>query len=57
MAGQSAAQLFMVLARMAERCVGEFKAQDLANTAWALAVATAGQPDTQLRKGLARRAE
>ena len=30
----------------AEQCVGEFGAQDLANTAWAFA--TAGQPDVQL---------
>ena len=37
-AGQLDAQLFMALARMAERRVGEFNAQNLANTAWAFAM-------------------
>ena len=31
--------LFASLARAAERCLGEFKAQNLANTAWAFATA------------------
>ena len=35
-AGQLDAQLFTVLARVAAWRVGEFKAQDLANTAWML---------------------
>ena len=35
LAGKPDAELFMALARMAERRVGEFKSQELANTAWA----------------------
>ena len=35
--GQSDAQLFPTLARAAERRVGDFNAQELANTAWAFA--------------------
>ena len=57
MAVQPDAQLFMALARMAEQRVGEFNEQDLANTAWALAVATVGQPRAQLFMALARMAE
>ena len=45
----------MALARVAEQRVGYFKAQGLANTAWAFA--TAGQPDAQLFMALARIAE
>ena len=40
---------------MAERCVVEFNAKDLANTAWAFA--KAGQPDAPLFMALARMAE
>ena len=48
-------QLFTALARSAERCVGELKAQELANTAWSFA--TVAQPDVQLFTALARTAE
>ena len=37
MAGHSDAHLFTALARAAERQLGSFKAQELANTAWAFA--------------------
>ena len=47
--------LFTALARAAERRMCEFKAQELANTAWAFA--TASQPDTSLFTALARAAE
>ena len=40
--GQPDAQLFSALAREAERRMGNFNPQDLANTAWAFA--TLGQP-------------
>ena len=40
--GQADAQLFSALAREAERRMGNFNPQDLANTAWAFA--TLGQP-------------
>ena len=33
--GQSDVQLFMAFAKVAERCVGDFNTQDLANAAWA----------------------
>ena len=36
----------MAMARAAERCMSDFKAQELANTAWAFA--KAGQSDVQL---------
>ena len=49
------AQLFMALAREAERCMGDFKPQDLANTAWAFA--TLGQVEAHLFMVLAREAE
>ena len=42
----------MALARVAERRLGDFIAQGLANTAWAFA--TAGQLDAQLFTALAR---
>ena len=45
----------MTLARAAERRVGDFNAQGLANTAWAFA--TAGQSDALLFMTLARAAE
>ena len=49
-------QLFTTLARAAaERRVGDFKTQNLANTVWAFA--TAGQSDVQLFKTLAWVAE
>jgi len=57
MAGQPDAQLSMSLARMAEQDLGELKAQGLASTAWALAVAKAGRLDAQLFTTLARVAE
>ena len=53
--GQQDEQLFKALAKMAERRLDQFNAQELANTAWALA--TAGQQDEQLFKALARAAE
>ena len=52
---QTDAQLFMALARTAERCVGDCNVHDLANTAWAFA--TAGQSDVQLFAALARAVE
>ena len=39
LSGQSLGALFSVLASVAERRVGESNAQDLANTAWAFAMA------------------
>ena len=45
----------MALAREAERRMGNFKLQELANTAWAFA--TQGHPDLQLFNALAREAE
>ena len=54
-AGQSDAQLFMALAKVAERSVSNFNTQDLANTAWAFA--TAGQSDAVLFTALANAAE
>ena len=47
--------LFEALARAAERRMGDFIAQELANTAWAFA--TAGQLDALLFTALARAAE
>ena len=44
----------MLLARATERHVGDLKAQELANTAWAMA--TAGQADWLLFRVLARAA-
>ena len=44
--GKCMGVLFRALARAAEQRVGDFKAQNLANTAWAFA--TAGQLDSQL---------
>ena len=38
-------------------CVGDFNTQSLANIAWALAVASAGQSDTALFALVARVAE
>ena len=43
--------LFMALARAADWCMGDFKAQDLANTAWAFA--TMGHSEIQLFRVLA----
>ena len=40
---------------MAERCVGDFNAQELANTAWAFA--TASQLDAELFTALAGESE
>ena len=57
MADQPDAQLFMALGHGAARRMSEFKAQGLANTAWAVAIATTGQPDAQLFMALARMAE
>ena len=53
--GQQDAQLFTALARAAGLCLGDFKDQDLANTAWAFV--TASQQDAQLFAVLARAAE
>ena len=52
--GQVDEALFTVLARAAEPRLGEFKAQELVNTAWAFA--TAGQLDEALFVALARAA-
>ena len=52
---QQDAQLFKALAKMAERRLDQFNAQELANTAWAFA--TAGQQDEQLFKAVAKMAE
>ena len=54
MAAQSDAELFRVLARAAGWCVGDFHAQDLANTAWAFA--TLGLSDVKLFAALGRAA-
>ena len=43
------------MARVAQRCVGEFRAQDLSNTAWAFA--TADQSDAPLFALVARVAQ
>ncbi len=47
--------LFVVLSRKVERRVGEFKLQELANTAWVFAMA--GQSDPALFVGFERVAE
>ena len=52
MASQSDTQLFAAFARAAVLHLGDFKVQDLANTAWAFA--TASQKDAQLFAALAR---
>ena len=52
MLGQADAQLLTVLAREAERCVGDFHPQALASTAWAFA--TLDQADAQLFMVLAK---
>ena len=50
--------LSVALARAAERRLGDFSVQSLANTAWAFArVVTPGQSDSQLFAALARLAE
>ena len=54
-AAQSDAELFGALARAAELCLGDFKGQELANTAWVFA--TGSQQDAQLFAALARAAE
>ena len=54
-ASQSDAKVFSVLARAAERRLGDFNVQELANTAWALA--TASESDAQVFAALARAAE
>ena len=46
---------FTVLAKEAERCVGDFKPKSLANRAWAFA--TLGQADAWLFTALAKEAE
>ena len=48
-------ELFTALAREAERRVGDFNPQALANTAWAFA--TVGQSDAQLVMALAKTAK
>ena len=50
--GQQDERLFKALAKMAERCLEQFNAQVLTNTAWAFA--TVGQQDEQLFKALAK---
>merc|ERR1739848_856654 len=53
-AGWPDAQLFAVLARVAEERMGDLNAQNLAGTAWAFG--TAGQSDVKLFTALARAA-
>ena len=53
--GQQDERLFKALAKMAERRLDQFNAQELANTAWAFA--TVGQKDELLFNALARMAE
>ena len=53
--GQQDEQLFKALAKMAERRLDQFNAQNLANTAWAFA--RVGQQDEQLFKAFSRMAE
>ena len=53
--GQSEVQLFIALAEIAERRIGDFTAQDLAFTAWAFV--TVGQSDAKLFIALAKAAE
>ena len=53
--GESLGALFALLARVAQRRVGEFNAQELANTAWAFA--TADQSDAPLFALVARVAQ
>ena len=48
-------ELFAVVARAAGPRLGEFTAQNLANTAWAYS--TVGQPDAQLFKALSKEAK
>jgi len=52
--GQLDAQLFALLARLAEQCLGDFHGQELANTAWAFV--TVRQSDAWLLATLARMA-
>ena len=53
--GQADARLFAALGKKAERRVGNFDPQALANIAWAFA--TLGQADVQLFTALAKEAE
>ena len=53
--GQQDEQLSKALAKMAERRLDQFNAQELSNTAWAFA--TVGQQDEQLFQLLARMSE
>merc|ERR1712151_1433782 len=54
-AGFPNAEMFAVLAKADERRIGDFNAQNLANTAWAFA--TAGFPHAELFAVLAKAAE
>ena len=53
--GHADVMLFTAVAREAERRVGDFNPQVLANTAWAFA--TLGQHDAQLSTALSAEAE
>ena len=53
--GKLLGALIAALARAAERCMHEFNAQDIANTAWAFG--KLGQLDALLFAALARAAE
>ena len=53
--GRRDATVFAVLAPAAEQRMGDFKPQELANTAWAFA--TLGQADARLFAALATEAE
>ena len=55
MVGQKDASLFAALAKAAERRMGHFNPQHLANTAWAFAMV--GQKDALLFTALAKAAE
>ena len=50
--GQLMVAMFVAVARVMERCIGDFNAQDAANTAWAFAMA--GQSNAQLFATLAK---
>ena len=55
--GQQDEQIFKALAKMEKQRLNQFNAQEVANMAWALAVATASQADVQLFTALAWAAE
>jgi len=52
-AGFPNAELFAVLAKAAERRIGDFKAQNIASTAWAFATAGVQRPELMQKFGAA----